>query len=141
MITEVVVCAVLSIPHPADIKDYQHCIEQRTKVEHVEEWLPMIKSYFPKEEWLTASLVMYCESRGNPRAVNHNINGKGIYKNSVDQGLWQWNNITYDWLKKKLKVTSCPFNPYVSTRVTAWAVKHVGWDWWHSSEHCWGDNA
>ena len=139
MIGEVIVCLVLSPLTPLNLQDYITCQDNLEKIEYVQQHIPLIQANFPKEHWQTALLVVYCESRGKETAVNVNKNGKGIYKDSIDQGLWQWNTVTYAWLKKKLKLVSSPFNTEVATKATAWTVKHVGWQWWNSSKHCWGN--
>ena len=138
MITEIIVCSLILSPQPVDIKDFQHCMEQEEKIEHVSKWMPLVKRYFPTDQIKTALLVIYCESRGVSSATNHNTNSKGVYKNSKDRGLFQINSITFDWAREKLGVRDEPYNPYIGAYISAWIVKHFDWAWWSSSEHCWG---
>jgi len=139
MLPEIIVCAFLSPITPGQISDYRTCKDNYEKIEYVQEYIPLVQENFEQKDWQTALLVIFCESRGKPNAKNVNTKGEGIYKNSVDQGIWQWNSVTYTWLKEKLKITSSPYDIEVSTKATAWTVKHVGWEWWNSSKHCWGN--
>ena len=141
MVTEIIVCSLIFVPTPSDINEFKECKEQEQKVEHVSEWLPLIMTYFPQDQWLTASLVMYCESRGKKSATNYNTEHTGLYKDTADRGLFQINSITFAWAKDKLNLKNNPYNPDISAYMSAWIVKHFGWAWWSSSEHCWGANA
>ena len=78
-------------------------------------------------------LVVFCESSGRPAVVGANTNG------TVDIGLWQFNDITWEWLTPKLKLTSKRTDPYVSTAVASWLVYNDGWHHWSSSERCWNE--
>ena len=140
MISEIIVCALLITTQPADIKDFQICMEEEKKIEYVSQWIPLVKQYFPEKEQKTALLVIYCESRGKKTATNHNINSEGIYKNSYDRGLFQINSVTFDWAREKLGLRNEPYNQYIGAYMSAWIVKHFQWKWWASSEHSWGAN-
>lgn len=112
------------------LEDYKWCDESNAKVEYVVEWLPLVHEYF-SDDSRQALLVIYCESGGNPNAVNINKD------NSRDVGLFQFWDDTWSWLKDKLNITSKRTDAKVSTAVASWLVYNDGWHHWNASRHCW----
>ena len=133
MIELIIACTVSSPLTPVEVDNYLLCVETQEKVEHVIEWYPTIKEHFEPEDILKAMLVVFCESSGRPFVVGANTNG------TVDVGLWQFNDVTWEWLTPKLKLTSKRTDPYVSTAVASWLVYNDGWHHWSSSERCWNE--
>ena len=133
MIELIIACAVSSPLTPVEVDNYLLCVETQEKVENVIEWYPTIEEHFEPEDILKAMLVVFCESSGRPAVVGANTNG------TVDIGLWQFNDITWEWLTPKLKLTSKRTDPYVSTAVASWLVYNDGWHHWSSSERCWNE--
>ena len=115
MIELIIACAVSSPLTPVEVDNYLLCVDTQEKVEHVIEWYPTIEEHFEPEDILKAMLVVFCES------------------------LWQFNDITWEWLTPKLKLTSKRTDPYVSTAVASWLVYNDGWHHWSSSERCWNE--
>lgn len=133
MIELIIACTVSSPLTPVEVDNYLLCVDTQEKVEHVIEWYPTIEEHFEPEDILKAMLVVFCESSGRPAVVGANTNG------TVDIGLWQFNDITWEWLTPKLKLTSKRTDPYVSTAVASWLVYNDGWHHWSSSERCWNE--
>ncbi len=125
-------CA-LSLPVSLEsVTEYIQCRDIEKKIEHVQEWQPLVSQYFKQEDVLKALTIIYCESSGIDYAVGVNTNG------TKDIGLWQFNDNTWTWLTNKLKITSNRYNPEVSTAVASWLVYNDGWHHWNSSKRCWG---
>tara|TARA_Y100001936_G_C15675106_1_gene458199 strand:+ start:143 stop:526 length:384 start_codon:yes stop_codon:yes gene_type:complete len=123
---------LLISPTIDDISNYQYCLEKKYMVEYVYEWQPTIAKYFDNiDDQIKSLKIIYCESKGKPKAVGNNRDG------TQDVGLWQFNDDTWAWLTPKLNLTSNRTNPEVSTAVAAWLIKHDGWHHWNSSKHCW----
>ena len=133
MIGLIIACTVSSPLTPVEVDNYLLCLDTQEKVEHVIEWYPTIEEHFEPEDILKAMLVVFCESSGRPAVVGANTNG------TVDIGLWQFNDVTWEWLTPKLKLTSKRTDPYVSTAVASWLVYNDGWHHWSSSERCWNE--
>jgi hypothetical protein len=130
---ELLISCVLTLPISTDtLEDYVICQDVKQKVEHVEEWIPTVSTYFKQEDIVKAMTIIYCESSGRDTAYNDkNKNG------SNDLGLWQFNNLTWNWLSNKLSIKDNRVNPVVSTRVASWLVYNDGWHHWNSSKECW----
>ena len=125
-------CA-LSLPVSLEsVTEYIQCRDIEKKIEHVQEWQPLVSQYFKQEDVLKALTIIYCESSGIDYAVGVNTN------RTKDIGLWQFNDNTWTWLTNKLKITSNRYNPEVSTAVASWLVYNDGWHHWNSSKRCWG---
>lgn len=130
---ELLISCVLTLPISTDtLQEYVICRDVKEKVQHVEEWIPTVSTYFKEEDIVQAMTIIYCESSGRYTAYNDkNKNG------SNDLGLWQFNNLTWDWLSNKLSIKDNRVNPVVSTRVASWLVYNDGWHHWNSSKECW----
>lgn len=130
---ELLISCVLTLPISTDtLGEYVICQDVKQKVEHVEEWIPTVSTYFKEEDIVQAMTVIFCESSGRYTAYNDsNTNGTN------DLGLWQFNNRTWDWLSDKLSIKENRVNPLVSTRVASWLVYNDGWHHWNSSKECW----
>ncbi len=132
LLNSIVSCMLLISPTIDDISNYQYCLEKKYMVEYVYEWQPTIAKYFDNiDDQIKSLKIIYCESKGKPKAVGNNRDG------TQDVGLWQFNDDTWAWLTPKLNLTSNRTNPEVSTAVAAWLIKHDGWHHWNSSKHCW----
>ena len=87
---ELLISCVLTLPISTDtLQEYVICRDVKEKVQHVEEWIPTVSTYFKEEDIVQAMTIIYCESSGRYTAYNDkNKNG------SNDLGLWQFNNLT-----------------------------------------------
>jgi hypothetical protein len=128
-------CVIPIQETPEGIHNFIHCLNSEKKIEQVIEWEPLISKYFKEEDRAEALLIVYCESRGMPKAVGTNTNG------TKDVGLWQFNDDTWNWLTPKLKITSKRTNPVVSTAVASWLYYNDGNHHWNPSSKCWRTNA
>ena len=135
MIELLLTCSLLSsVSFELDtIQDIKRVSQQCELVEEVQEWIPLITEHFHTEDEALALTVVYCESRGYPKAVNVNKDG------SLDRGLFQFNTNTEAWLEKDIfKRDLDIFNPKINIRTAAWLVLNDGWHHWNASKHCWG---
>ena len=115
-----------------DVYRIPEIAEQCELVEEVQEWVPFIAAYFKKDQAL-ALTVVYCESKGKSLATGYNKDG------SIDQGLFQFNNRTEEWLEKDIyKRDLNMYDPLTNIRAAAWLSSNDGWRHWNSSKHCWG---
>jgi len=109
------------------IDDYFLC----NHLQDVKQWYGLTQQYFG-DETLKALAVMSCESDGYPNAVNINKD------NSIDQGLFQFNSQTEEWLEKDIYNKDLDmFKPKTNIKTAAWLVRNDGWHHWNSSKHCW----
>ena len=132
IIEGVISCLLVMPPSVDNLEQFIDCREQYNKVEVVQEWIPLLQTYFKEEDIVQAMTIIYCESSGRYTEYNDkNKNG------SNDLGLWQFNNLTWDWLSNKLSIKDNRVNPVVSTRVASWLVYNDGWHHWNSSKECW----
>ena len=132
ILNSIVSCILLTSPTIDDINNFKYCLEAKHMVEYVYEWQPTIAKYFDNiDDQIKSLKIIYCESKGKPKAVGKNRDG------TQDVGLWQFNDDTWAWLTPKLNLTSNRTNPEVSTAVAAWLIKNDGWHHWNSSKHCW----
>jgi len=132
ILNSIVSCILLTSPTIDDINNFKYCLEDKHMVEYVYEWQPTIAKYFDNiDDQIKSLKIIYCESKGKPKAVGKNRDG------TQDVGLWQFNDDTWAWLTPKLNLTSNRTNPEVSTAVAAWLIKNDGWHHWNSSKHCW----
>lgn len=65
------------------------------------------------------------ESSGNPAATNVNTGAKGKYKNSVDRGIWQFNNVAFPELSE-----ADARDVNVSTAFAFKTWRHIGFKPW-----------
>ena len=129
---EIVIGCLFPLLLTADnLPEYQECLSVQDNVNHVSEYTDMVSRYFKEEDIMQALSVIYCESSGRPVVRGTNTDG------TADVGLWQFNDITWAWLKPKLGIISPRTNPEVSTAVAAWLVYNDGWHHWNSSKKCW----
>ena len=65
---------------------------------------------------------------------------KGYNKDgSYDQGLFQFNNRTEEWLEKDIyKRQLNMYDPLTNIKAAEWLSRVDGWHHWNSSKHCWG---
>lgn len=132
IIEGVISCLLIMPPSVDSFRDFIDCREQYNKVEVVQEWIPLLQTYFKEEDVLQASLMVFCESTGRPRSYNNNTNG------TQDIGLFAMNDATWSWLQDKLKFTGDRRNPVLNTRIASWLFYNDGrGKHWYSSEHCW----
>lgn len=132
MLSEVILlCALASPPTISDMNDYVDCRNRNEIIIFMEDYIPLFSQYFKKEDIEQALRISYCESRGKSTAVGINKDG------SKDVGLWQFNDRTWEWLSKKLKITSDRTNIRVSTAVASWLFYNDGDHHWNPSKKCW----
>jgi len=102
--------------HEKQLEEYQDLMEQKHELEKkleesyvkpistkvsvkrdVEHWRYLIEKYFPPEQVENALLIMYCESGGNPEAINRNdikVTGYpscGLFQINGPTN-WEWDN-------------------------------------------------
>lgn len=124
---------VLNLPPTTEtIDQYIDCLDRQEIIAYMSDYHQLILDNFEIEDFEKATRIIFCESSGRQYAINTNSNG------SQDKGLWQFNDITWAWLKEKLNITSSRFNIIVSTKVASWLAYNDGWHHWNSSKHCWG---
>lgn len=111
--------------------EYQQCRATQIKVSHVQEYQPLVELYFQPQDVTKALLIIYCESSGRQYATNENKNGTN------DKGIFQFNEMTWEWLQGKLKFTGSRFNIHLSTKVASWLAYNDGFHHWNASKHCW----
>ena len=81
------------------------------------------------EDLKTAVRIIFGESNGNPMAVNVNRSAKGKYKDSVDRGLWQFNNVAFP----ELSIEDA-HDVMASTRKAYKVWQKVGWHPWSAGK-------
>ena len=79
------------------------------------------------EDLEDAVRIVLGESGGNPQAINVNRGAKGKYKDSVDRGLWQFNNVAFPDLSEE-----AAFDVQLSTERAYKVWKKVGWKPWRA---------
>lgn len=132
IIEGVISCLLVMPPSVDNLEQFIDCREQYNKVEVVQEWIPLIETYFKQEDVLQASLMVFCESTGRPKSYNTNTNG------TLDIGLFAFNDTTWSWLQDKLKFTGDRRDPVLNTRIASWLFYNDGrGKHWYSSSHCW----
>ena len=89
----------------------------------VERWRPLVEQYFGAKA-PEAMSVMYCESRGNPQAVNPDSQASGLFQ-----------HLPKYWRERSQKA-GVPganiFDPEANIKVAAWLYGQTG-DWRHWS--------
>ena len=132
IIEGVIACLLTMPPTASDMDTYLNCREQYRKVEVVQQWIPILQTHFKQEDVLQASLMIYCESSGRPRAVNTNKDS------TKDIGLFAFNDKTWSWLQDKLNFTGDRKNPILNIKIASWLFYNDGrGKHWYSSKHCW----
>lgn len=134
VLSSIMLCATPTTETLDNIKAFATCLNNNDKLEHVIEWQDLVSEYFEEEDVREALLIIYCESSGNPNAVNINKD------KSTDVGLFQFWDNTWLWLKDKLKFTGNRTTPSVNTRVASWLYYNSGSHHWKSSKFCWEEN-
>ena len=127
------IACLLSLPPTTQgLDNYIDCREQYEKVVVVQQWIPMLQTHFKEEDVLQASLMIYCESSGRPKAINTNTNM------TRDIELFAFNDLTWSWLQDKLNFTGDRKNPILNIKIASWLFYNDGrGKHWYSSEHCW----
>ena len=92
----------------------------------VEQWLPLVMSYFSGADVDIAMRIISCESRGNPNAKN---------RSSTAAGLWQFLRSTWDRAARATGSPSYsaggPYDPVWATINAAWLrARGSGWNQW-----------
>lgn len=135
MLESLILTCVLSSPISLDkVDQYFSCKDRNEIIMHMQEYIPLFSEYFEHDDIETALRITYCESRGNPNAVNKNKD------NSYDKGLWQFNDHTWNWLKDKLKIKQDRFDIETSTAVASWLIYNDTINHWWPSAFCWKIN-
>ena len=111
--------------------EYKQCKTTEFKLSHVQEYQPLVELYFQPQDISKALLIIYCESSGRQYATNENKNGTN------DKGIFQFNEVTWEWLQEKLKFTGSRYNIRLSTKVASWLAYNDGFHHWNASKHCW----
>jgi soluble lytic murein transglycosylase-like protein len=100
-------------------------------VRDVEEWRPLVELYFPAERVEEALSVIYCESRGDPTAVNPISSAAGLFQ--FVPNTWGWASAEAGWAGADV------FDPEANVAAAAWLVQvsidtiHPGGAWGHWS--------
>ena len=82
----------------------------------------------------TLEAIVYCESRGNPNAVNYNYDEDGVIW-SEDRGLAQINNYFHQEIMMKLGLDY--YDPIDNWQYTKILFKEQGTKPWKASQFCW----
>jgi len=110
------------------IDDYFLC----NHLQDVKQWYYKTEQHFG-DDTLFALAVMSCESDGRAKATGYNTDG------SIDQGLFQFNNITEKWLEKDIYNKELDmYDVETNIKAARWLSFYDGWHHWNSSKHCWG---
>jgi hypothetical protein len=80
---------------------------------------------FRDEDLVTAVRIVIGESGGNPSVTNVNVGASGKYKNSVDRGLFQFNNVAFPNFSDE-----DAFNPIKNAEYAFRVYKKVGFKPW-----------
>ena len=134
VLSSLMLCAIPNSETLNNIRAYATCLNNNKKINHVIEWQDDISLYFEDEDVREALLIVYCESSGNPNAVNINKD------NSRDVGLFQFWDNTWQWLEDKLNFTGNRKTPSLNIKVASWLYYKSGSHHWNSSKHCWEEN-
>lgn len=136
MIELLLTCSLLSsVNFELDtIQDIKRVSQQCELVEEVQEWIPLIQKHFHSEDEALALTIVYCESRGYANATGYNTDG------SIDQGLFQFNNRTEEWLEDDIYNKDLDmYDSETNVKTAAWLFKNDGrGKHWRASKHCWG---
>ena len=110
------------------IDDYFLC----NHLQDVKQWYYKTEKHFG-DDTLFALAVMSCESDGRAKATGYNTDG------SIDQGLFQFNNITEKWLEDDIYNKELDmYDVETNIKAARWLSFYDGWHHWNSSKHCWG---
>jgi len=84
----------------------------------VEQWRPLVETYFPSDwvEW--ALRIMQCESGGDPNAKNPHSSASGLFQHLAR--LWPGRAKAAGWTGASV------FNPEANIAVAAWLLHHGG---------------
>lgn len=118
----------------AEVDEYNSCNDRNEIIYFMQDYIPIFSEYFKHEDLETALRITFCESSGNPNAINKNKD------NSYDKGLWQFNDQTWDWLIPKLKIQQDRFDVETSTAVASWLIYNDTINHWWPSSSCWKIN-
>lgn len=97
----------------------------------VEQWRPLVASFFPPEQLDMALCVIAGESGGNPNAKN---------TKSTAAGLWQflrgtWND-TANQLGGPDYNSGAPYDPAIATQYAYQLWSQRGWSPWNAARRC-----
>jgi len=113
------------------LNEYFSCHDRNEIIVEMQDYIPVMSKYFKDDDVELALRITFCESSGNPNAINKNTN------NTYDKGLWQFNDHTWNWLKPKLKIKNSRFDVDTSTAVASWLIYNDTVKHWSASEKCW----
>jgi hypothetical protein len=85
----------------------------------VEQWRPLVESYFQPADVPWAMRVMACESRGDPYAKNPRSTASGLFQ-----------MVRYWWSGASAYPAFDPFNPEANIRAAAWLFYEEGASQW-----------
>lgn len=133
MLEGIILTCALSSPFitPSSLTEYISCRDRNEIIYHMQEYIPVMSKYFDHNDIELALRITFCESSGNPNAINKNTN------DTYDKGLWQFNDFTWAWLKDKLKIKNDRFDIETSTAVASWLIYKDTVNHWSASRHCW----
>ena len=83
VLSSLMLCTIPQSETINNIRAYALCLNNNKKIENVVEWTEEVSLHFEEEDVREALLIIYCESSGNPKAINVNKD------NSRDVGLFQ----------------------------------------------------
>lgn len=100
-------------------------------VQSVEQWRPLVASYFAADRVDLALRVMGCESKGDPLADNPSSSASGLYQHLAIY--WADRSAKAGWAGASI------WDPTANVAVAAW-LSGGGTDWshWRASQWCWG---
>ncbi|MDH4119102.1 MAG: hypothetical protein OEX04_05335 [Acidimicrobiia bacterium] len=99
-------------------------------VESVEDWRPLVASFFEPGDVDRALQIIACESGGNPIAQNPVSTARGLFQHLGSE--WDRRTELSGWFGADID------DPVANVAVGAWLVyEGGGWSHWNASSHCW----
>lgn len=100
------------------------------RVESVEDWRPLVAAFFRPEHVDRAIRIMWCESKGDPRAKNPVSTASGLFQHLAS--MWEERTAAAEMGDADV------FDPVANVAMAAWLVYEFGgWSHWNASSACW----
>jgi soluble lytic murein transglycosylase-like protein len=89
---------------------------------NVEQWRPLVATYFAAELVPTALCIMAAESGGNPTARNTTSGAAGLFQHLPKY--WASRSVAAGWAGADI------YDPTANVAVAAWLQREGGWGHW-----------
>lgn len=97
----------------------------------IEQWRPLVSTYFSPADVAWAMQVIACESGGDPNAKNPRSSASGLFQHLATY--WEGRSAKAGWAGASI------WDPEANIAVAAWLVYEGGGKGhWNASRHCWG---